>query len=525
MRTIRDVLDDLRGPMDWEELTAWPPDIFAITGVLLAQSGAFRLTISPPDGKEWPPRKSWASEIRALGDEWALAARFDADLARPTLPTEIASACTQVKANQSVAVADVDDRWDIACDLLLLHAAADEACRELGISSARAAGFALSANLHLTANGTLSRIAVDRLRVLPKLRTPAGGITIRSLSRYLALLNAELRTTWHAVPQRFEGVSTRIRFRLLAVPWPRVVYPSDFSRLDQKLWPLANMDRRRFGFFSFEPKEQFEATWVGELVDAARDRAGGVEAVVLPELAVTPTDVAALEAELAARNVDYLITGVRGGSQASLSRNFVHLGVGTTKGWQTYEQDKHHRWCLEREQIHQYHLGSALHPEIRWWEAIEIPARSRVFVVANQWLVVCPVICEDLARMDPVADSVHAVGPSLVIALLLDGPQLAARWPGRYASALADDPGSSVLTLTSLGMAERSRLEGEAPSRVIGLWKDPRRGTRHIELDRNAEAALLTLSVELRTSVTADGREDGHTTPELVLSGIEQIAS
>ena len=53
-------------------------------------------------------------------------------------------------------------------------------------------------------------------------------------------------------------------------------------------------------------------------------------------------------------------------------------------------------------------------------------------------------ICEDLARYDPVLTVMNAIGPNLVIALLMDGPQLERRWCGRYATALADDPGSSV---------------------------------------------------------------------------------
>lgn len=525
MRAVGDVVDDLRGMLDWDELVVWPPDVFAVTGVLLSQSGAFRLPISPPLGRQWPPRKNWNQEMRRLGDAWARVARLDPRQPQPAIPIEISDACRRLAAARTLPVADVDDDWDVAVDLLMLHAAADEACRDIGVGG-RVPTFTLAANLHLTANGTLSRLAVDRLRVLPKMRTPTGGITVRSLSRYLALLNAELATTWHAVPQRYEAISTRIRFRVLLVPWPRVIYPRDFPRLERKRWPLVNMDRSRFGFFGFEPQERFDAERVGALVDVAKKRVGGVEAVVLPELALTPVDVATLETVLFDRNVDYLIAGVRAQGFGTLGRNFVHLGVaGSQSGWQTFEQDKHHRWCLDEEQIHQYHLGSALHPKILWREAIEIPPRSRVFVVANQWLTLCPVICEDLARIDPVADSLHAVGPSLVVALLLDGPQLAARWPGRYASALADDPGSSVLTLTSLGMALRARPEGMKPSRTIGLWKDPSRGTRHIELDQHAEAALLTLSVELRTSVTADGRDDGRTTPELVLSGIEQIAT
>ena len=48
---------------------------------------------------------------------------------------------------------------------------------------------------------------------------------------------------------------------------------------------------------------------------------------------------------------------------------------------------------------------------------------------------------------------------------------------------LADDPGSSVLTLTSHGMVERSRPPGRDASRVVALWKDPTRGVREIPLE------------------------------------------
>ncbi len=56
----------------------------------------------------------------------------------------------------------------------------------------------------------------------------------------------------------------------------------------------------------------------------------------------------------------------------------------------------------------------------------------------------------------PGATILRAVGPNLVVCLLLDGPQSKERWSTRAAAALADDPGSSVLTLTSLGMLRRA---------------------------------------------------------------------
>ena len=70
-------------------------------------------------------------------------------------------------------------------------------------------------------------------------------------------------------------------------------------------------------------------------------------------------------------------------------------------------------------------------------------------------------VCEDLAQIDDVADVLRSVGPMVLIIPLLDGPQLSSRWAARYASVLADDPGSTVLTLTSYGMARRSRPPGK----------------------------------------------------------------
>jgi hypothetical protein len=125
-------------------------------------------------------------------------------------------------------------------------------------------------------------------------------------------------------------------------------------------------------------------------------------------------------------------------------------------------------------------------------------------------------VCEDLARQDPAADLIRAVGPNILIALLMDGPQLGGRWPARYASVLAEDPGTSVLTLTSLGMAERSRPvvqsgQRASPSRVIGLWRDAAEGEFQIALDPGDDACVLSLERRFRTEYSADGRSDGKT--------------
>jgi hypothetical protein len=169
-------------------------------------------------------------------------------------------------------------------------------------------------------------------------------------------------------------------------------------------------------------------------------------------------------------------------------------------------QDKHHRWSLDEGQIDQYHLGGALHPHIRWWEAMEVPRRSIQFVERGDGAVLATIVCEDLAQIDEVAEVIRSVGPTIVITPLLDGPQLSSRWAARYASVLADDPGSAVLTLTSYGMTQRSRPNRRDPSSIIALWKDPVGGIREIPLEGGAHGVLLTASVDLTVRRSGDGR-------------------
>jgi hypothetical protein len=161
---------------------------------------------------------------------------------------------------------------------------------------------------------------------------------------------------------------------------------------------------------------------------------------------------------------------------------------------------------LDEGQIDQYHLVGALHPHIRWWEAMEVPRRSTQFVERGDGAVLAAVVCEDLAQIDEVAEVIRSVGPTIVVTPLLDGPQLSSRWAARYASVLADDPGSAVLTLTSYGMAQRSRPNRRDPSSIIALWKDPVGGTREIPLEAGAQGVLLTASVDLTVRRSGDGR-------------------
>jgi hypothetical protein len=533
-RTLGDVLSYLGGPKcTWDTLALWPPDVFAVTGVIISQSGAFRLAVSPDGDHGWPPLADdpsssattmdrWQSHVGQIARAWAERAVDPNPVGQ--VPKRIRELIGIVKAASETPVHDVSNNWELACALLQLHVIADETATDFFGSTAdyqQTLGFALDHEQ------TVSRLPVDRVRVMPKLRTPTGGITVRSLSRNLAFLNADMETTWVRMPGR--EVDPRLS-RVLVIPWPPLIQPTDFKDMTGEINPLTNMDGDAFGFFSFQPRAQIDYSAVLHLVQRAIDAAGGVDVVVFPEAALTKEDTEAIEQGLLNMGVSLLLLGVRETPPASLGKNYVQVSIAvysteeTGERWRHYQQHKYHRWCLDRDQIQQYHLGPRLHPERRWWEAIELPARSRIFIRGEGELTICPVICEDLARLDAGGDSVHAVGPTLVVALLLDGPQLDSRWPARYASVLADDPGSSVLSVTSLGMALRSRPARTESSRTIALWKDRQRGVREITLEEGRDAVLLTLCAERVESVTADGRRDGKRTEELLLAGVEQIA-
>lgn len=180
---------------------------------------------------------------------------------------------------------------------------------------------------------------------------------------------------------------------------------------------------------------------------------------------------------------------------------------------------------MEQSQIRRYGLSTALDPKRIWWECIAISKRRVSFLNVGDRITISHLICEDLARQDPIAELIRHVGPSLVVAILMDGPQLRNRWSSRYATVLSDDPGCAVITLTPLGMVERSQTEFEMTSRrVVALWNDSRAGhSREIEMVGSAEAVLLTITLDEIHEKTADGREEMIPTSVMNLNYITQI--
>jgi hypothetical protein len=500
-----------------DQLLEWPPDVFALANVVLARAEAFRFALSPI--AEWPPGRivDWAHVVEDAGRAWSAWVE-DQTNAMPDLVAGEWSVFREQVETPLEQIATGRD-WRVCEALLTLHAIADEACAGLGValdtSDAEGCVYRARGRELLARTGSLARVGTRFLRVLPKVCTPPTGRP--AFSRYACVQGPGIEVRWHKMPTRHRGTDLQSEYAtMLLLPWPLRVRASDFHAVEGSVQRLA---KDPFGFFEFAPAESLDLDLLDRVLVAAREEVGSVDVVLLPESAIDEDEIEDLETVLDGHGVAFLEAGIRERSKqpGRLPGNWHHIGVnpGLEKGgalrsgerepWFHIRQNKHHRWSLDESQVYQYNLGSALHPDIRWWEAIDVPRHAIHFVEVAE-LVIAPLVCEDLAQSGDIAELIRSVGPTVVFAVLLDGPQLTSRWAARYASVLADDPGSAVLTLTSFGMVQRSRPHGRDPSRVIALLKDPTRGVREIPLEPGAQGVVLTICMDRRTRRSADGR-------------------
>jgi hypothetical protein len=362
----------------WDELVAWPPDVFALTNLVLDHTEGYRFVVAPPPGRRWPELPDWGEQVRLAARAWGDAAGAGGG----ELPSLVRRLWATVTRCRDVPLAEIRSgaAWELAEALLTLHATADEACAGVASSGRTASPASLegAAWALLQDGGSLSRLSPARVRIVPKTHFAALGITIRSLSRYLALCYESVDVRWRSIAPA--PPSDRRDYNIVLVPWPLIVGACDFRPALPKV--IENMDLERFGFFEFAPEAAVDRGLLGSLLAAAVEETGRVDAVIFPEDAVHADEIAGLEETLDEHGATFLIAGVREPPTArGFGRNYLHFGVRGATGWDRYEQDKHHRWCLDEGQLRQYRLTR-----------------------------------------------------------LLDGPQLAGRWPCRYAASWPTSP-------------------------------------------------------------------------------------
>ena len=520
--TVESMWQSASGEAITDELLEWPPDLFALTEVILGRTQTYRFLLSPPG--HWPPSRvpDWPRAVEDAGRQWGIWAEHRSGV----LPELLTEEWRVFRERAGMPLEDLAEGKDghMCQALLTLHAIADEACAGLGIpvrlSSGTACVYRARGRELLTRTGSLARIPSQFLRVLPKVRTSPNGTSLRAFSRYACVHGPGTEARWYKIPACHRGVQPRAAHaNVLLLPWPLRVRETDFRPMPLEA-SAQRPSRTPFGYFEFAPREGLDLDLLGRTITAARDEVDSVDLVIFPESAVAEEEIEGLEALLARHCVPSVIAGVRQKSPGAgrLAGNWVHIGLSTAieKGardpvssgerWFHIRQNKHHPWSLDETQVYQYHVGGALHPGVLWGEAIDVPRRSLQFLEIGEGVTLIALVCEDLAQIDDLAEMVRAVGPTDVVTPLLDGPQLTSRWSARYASVLADDPGSAVLTLTSFGMVQSCRPHGREASRVISLYKDPTRGTREISLEPGSQGVVVTMCGKPATRGCADGR-------------------
>jgi hypothetical protein len=461
----------------------------------------------------WPPEsgdREWTSFIQEVGLAWR------EDTLKGRVPAKIRDWWRTVLEHSQISLDDSAKFPGLTEALLQITAAADEACAGVGIPSDGSGNndFALKAGMQLisTNKSSLCR-SVDskKCRVLPKMHSPNSGLTVRSLSHHLAFVTGdEMKPVWNYTPYNIE----RKRLSLLLLPWPVKVQGSDFRIAKSGSGRVRNM-RSEVGLFSYAPDDPGPGVRdVLGVLSRVRRKYPEIDGVILPETSVSWQVGAELRKRIPEQNV-FLITGVRSKHETGADSNSVHISFPVIHSYSTeYVQSKHHRWKLDENQVKRYGM-SELAGKPHWWEDIDISNRTLNLFAMKPWLTMTVLVCEDLARPEPVGDLIRAVGPNLVIALLMDGPQVETRWPARHAMVLTDDPGCSVLTLSCLGMTKLGSDPARGPrsARAVALWRDPTgKSATRIVLPARGSAIILRIEAEEREEFTADGRSDRGTT-------------
>ncbi len=532
-------------------------DLFALTGHLLLKSGAYHHVGPLVDGTDpsamMVVTRSVRTKVVQIGEAW----RGDADKILPPPPEELIVLWRRLIDNLDKTLftspgktVEAKDWWRSAIELFCI---ADEAARDIGFyaSDKSAQAEYIEAPIRLRqASGsigargpiTLSSADPDQLCVLPKSRTPKVGCTIRSLSHNLALLPPRglASAHWSLTPKRQapEKDGDPAPFNLLVIPIPFDIRADAFSGVPSQdgTWgwfdvkphwcPSTPAEGRIAGFDAF-------FHFVSAILDEAAADTGEIHALIFPEVALSYGVFRELCMRLKDRTgFELLISGLfdapapAGGNVRR--GNFTGMARFTrAEGESDFDlsvREKHHRWRLDAGQIETYALGSALNVNRGWWEHIDILGRSLDVFVMRGGATVTTLICEDLARNDPCQELVRGIGPNFVVALLMDGPQRRDRWPARYATVLAEDPGSSVLSVTSFGLLRRTNKVGTyPPADQIGLFRDDTGKTTEIRLPAGGQGVCVTLQPTELTEHTLDGRADKGDAQSWRLSGIQPV--
>ena len=525
----------------------WPPDIFAVAGTIIERSGCY--TEAGPTSANVACHGDYLEEVKRIVDAW---------IADPNslfeVPPDVQTLWSFVMVQNSTRdLSEICSDQSLLKSLLKLFALADEACRGMGWDSNLGTNVFADMALATLVNDAAVQNTVPLLPylpfslcalvspkaavVMPKTLTATVGCTIRSLSHHLALLPGihQCRASW-ALTNEAED-STYKPIRLLVIPFPFRLPASSFRTSQEPI----HLSGGTFSAAFFELQQDwlvhdgkalsaqqiFKCLVEPLVVKANKISSTPVTGVIFPECALSDSIATELASKVARLGVSFLTTGIlRKDEVANKTRNVAKTFVlGRGPSSLHLEQFKHHRWRLDRSQCEQYGLDFHFSSKAdKWWEDIDVSSRNLPFFALRRHMSMTVLICEDLARSDPAMSVVRAVGPNLVIALLMDGPQLNQRWPGKYATVLGEDPGSGVLSVTCIAMLDRSNSNWSGPTkRTVALWRSEGSAGSEIDLPRDHHGVVLEINSRLVEQHTLDARPDAFGTRKLSLRRAESL--
>jgi hypothetical protein len=537
---------------DWslEDWLQWPPDAFALFSIIINRTGLYKYFLLDTD---WWQKGNWSAEINDLSDKWINVASNRLQnpdyeivfLEKEPLQGYLkllheewdnpAIEIDQLRVLGNIYEKERERHRRFIQAVLYFAVVADVTCGGLGFLGQPLGPQKFShrlfmgvANLLLNNTGTLSTISKSHGVVLPKMRTPQGGMTVRSMTHHLTFHTTEAEVIWRTFPLLLKDKN---ELNILAVPYP-------YEIMDDDLIPMPD-DSQAVRYF--EPKVKGKpinydfirslVEWIGRSAKDGQE----IDIVVLPEMALSYDEYTKLlktfEIEFLekkrCKRLPIIVTGITKENSNEYGvpsiddpyQNEARIAVFFADQWYTTTQRKHHRWQLNDTQVKQYELEASFPGNKLWFEYCTASQRRMTVMAPNSELALTALICEDLAQQEPVSEIIRGIGPSLLLALLSDGPQLTSRWSARYAGVLASDPGTAVLSLTSLGMAIRSKnLDDKAADPILrpGLWKDLNSNTKDLEFkgdERNA--FLFKITSAYKEEYTFDGRSDGKSSSYL----------
>lgn len=555
------------GTTDDDELASvrfapdWPPDLFAVCAFLLERSGTYQ-NVNPgnaaPTGLPTPSSlttvtpsltKEEHDNLITLAEEWHANIRT-VPMGVQTLWDSLLRNAEKIPFHARLNIgADIPD-WVMSAYKLMIIA--DEVSADTGYlhntdgtsspptvaslvalmeANWRVIGRKLATNVnadHRTPKPTFSitmRASMDMLAVLPKSRTAQVGATLRTFSKHLALLPpvTRINTVW----QRFAtaGCDDNEELNLLLIPLP--------YQIDIDWWeatPIEMDGPIKWGQFKLHQRwlDGLTANQLCSFVNLLTKKSGKkIHGVVFPEYALTTQLHFELTEQLAKTNhdIEFVISGASNNCEDvpgnfALVSNIYWPGGDRSKpaNIEHISQSKHHRWRIDPRQNAAYGLTGKLKDDADWWETMALNRRqiyAHAFRNKSSFTVL---ICEDLARTDPCHETIRSIGPNIVIALLMDNVQIAKRWPAYYSLGLAEDPGSSVLTLTSRGLIQRAQDEKTKQAEVFGtparpanwsvaMWRDGSSAeVRELHCPPGKDAVVLSIKGKLVPERTYDGR-------------------